>query len=88
MARTQKFLLTDHLKMSRLEQCTCIVWILEEKTPMILCMDKEDFTIDPISNSQTNRFTSRTNAKDPPNTIRLVQTSKHLAQIMVFGLVT
>ena len=88
LARTQKFNLTDPLRMSRLEQYICIIGILEEKTPMILFMDKEDFTMDSIISIQTNRSISRTKAKDAPNMIRLVQTSKHLSQIMVFGLVT
>lgn len=85
--RNQKFLLTDCLKMSRLKCCQKILSQLKKKTPIILYTDEKYFTVDPIINSRTCSYIAKGRAKDAPDHIRSVQTSKHPTQIMMFGLV-
>ena len=88
LARTKRFLLTDSLKSSRLDRCKKILQALKKKMPVILFSDEKYFTLDPIINSRTSRFISRTKAKDAPEHIRMIKTTKHPSQIMMFGLVS
>jgi transposase len=86
-ARNQKFLLTDRIKISRLERCKKIMNQLKKKTPIILFTDEKYFTVDPITNSRTSRYIAKGRAKDVPDHVKSVQNTKHPAQIMMFGLV-
>jgi transposase len=86
-ARNQKFLLTDRIKISRLDRCKKILNKMKKKTPIILFTDEKYFTVDPIINSRTSRYIAKGRAKDAPDHVRSVQNSKHPAQIMMFGLV-
>ena len=56
--------------------------------PIILFTDKKYSTVNPIINSHTNRCIAQGRTKDALDHVRLVQNTKHLAQIMIFGLVS
>ena len=70
-ARNQKFLLTDRIKISRLERCKKILNKLKKKTPIILFIDEKYFTVDPISNSLTSRYIAKGRAKDIPDHVQV-----------------
>ena len=56
--------------------------------PIILFTDKKYSTVNPIINSHTNRCIAQGRTKDALDHVRLVQNTKHLAQIMIFRLVS
>ena len=60
----------------------------EEKMPIILFTEKKSSTYNPDINSHTNRCIAQGRTKDALDHVRLVQNTKHLAQIMIFGLVS
>ena len=59
---------------------------MKEKMPIILVKGKKYFTLNPNINSHTNRCIAQGRTKDALDHVRLVQNTKHLAQIMIFGL--
>ena len=70
-ARNQKFLLTDRIKISRLERCEKILNKLKKKMPIILFTDEKYFTVDPITNSRTSRYIAKGRAKDIPDHVQV-----------------
>ena len=61
---------------------------MKEIMPIILVKGKNYFTLNPNINSHTNRYIAQGRTKDALDHVRLVQNTKHLAQIMIFRLVS
>lgn len=55
--------------------------------PIILFVNKQYSTVDPVILSQMSRFITRSNIKDVPEAIRVISKSKHPSQGIVFVLV-
>ena len=81
LTRTKMFLLTDQLRVLRLERSKKLLRVLKEKMPILLFSDEKYLT------AETDRFIAKKNAKEVPEAVRSAQKSKHSEQVKVFGLI-
>ena len=87
LARTKRFMLTEKLKVSRLENCK-IRSILKKKTSIILFSDEKYLTVNLVSNSCHDQFISSLKVSDIPDKVKFAPQTKHPSQIMIFELVS
>ena len=86
-ARVKRHLVTDRIKQLRLERSKRLVSSLKKKHTIIVFSDEKMFTIDPVSNTRTDRFISPKIIEDVPENVKFKFTTKHPAGVMVFGAV-
>lgn len=82
-------LLTNSLKVSRLEKCKKIRSMMKKmKVEILLYSDEKYFTVDKVRNSRNDRYITDMPVRDVPDHIKSIARSKHPSHIMVFGLVS
>lgn len=86
-ARKKTHMITNRIRELRVERCKKIMNYLKRKKTVILFTDESMFTVDPVSNSRTDRYISSLPVKDVPDEHKNVFLTKHPASVMVFGLV-
>lgn len=86
-ARKKTQMITQRIRNLRVERCKKILNFLKRKNPVILFTDESMFTVDPVSNSRTDRYISSLPVKDIADEYKNVSLTKHPASVMVFGLV-
>lgn len=86
-ARKKTHIITERIRELRVERCKKIVNFLKRKNPVILFTDESMFTVDPVSNSRTDRYISSLPVKDVADKYKNVYLTKHPASVMVFGLI-
>ncbi|XP_062541178.1 uncharacterized protein LOC134209203 [Armigeres subalbatus] len=86
-ARKKTHMITNRIRELRVERCQKILNFLKRKNPVILFTDESMFTVDPVSNSRTDRYISSLPVKDVADEYKNVYLTKHPASVIVFGLV-
>ena len=76
-ARSKWYLITEEVKAERVERSMKLLSIFKKVQPIMLFSDEELFTVDPVSNSRTNRYISTSNPEDVPESIRFKFRTKH-----------